>query len=147
MRPLFSPLISPLLPLYAFTTNDIRDAANEKDKALTLIAFFTDAGWDLMEPVTWATGFGALLASCAFLVYHNREVSYSSLLDLSITARQQRLYDEKGLNIEQWTEMGKLPSLVPMFISFTITPSLPPTPDDGTEMLWGDEDRTGTRLT
>lgn len=60
-----------------------------------------------MEPVTWATGFGALLASCAFLVYHNREVSYSSLLDLSITARQQRLYDEHGLNIEQWTEMGQ----------------------------------------
>lgn len=60
-----------------------------------------------MEPVTWATGFGALLASCAFLVYHNREVSYSSLLDLSITARQQRLYDEKGLDIEKWTEMGE----------------------------------------
>lgn len=59
-----------------------------------------------MEPVTWATGFGALLASCAFLVYHNREVSYSSLLDLSITARQQRLYDQHGLNIEHWTEMG-----------------------------------------
>lgn len=54
--------------------------------------------------VTWATGFGALLASCSFLVYHNREVSYSSLLDLSISARQRRLYDQHGLNIEWWTE-------------------------------------------
>jgi hypothetical protein len=54
--------------------------------------------------VTWATGFGALLASCSFLVYHNREVSYSSLLDLSISARQRRLYDQHGLNIEMWTE-------------------------------------------
>jgi len=54
--------------------------------------------------VTWTTGFGCLLASCAFLVYHNREVSYSSLLDLSISARQQRLYEQHGLNIERWTE-------------------------------------------
>ncbi|WWC70428.1 uncharacterized protein I206_104379 [Kwoniella pini CBS 10737] len=67
--------------------------------------FFTDAGWDLMEPVTWATGFAALLGSAAFLIYHNREVSYSSLLDLSITARQRKLYDEAGLDIEKWTEM------------------------------------------
>jgi hypothetical protein len=38
--------------------------------------------------------------------YHNREVSYSSLLDLSITARQRRLYDKHGLDVEKWTEMG-----------------------------------------
>ncbi|WRT66118.1 uncharacterized protein IL334_003071 [Kwoniella shivajii] len=67
--------------------------------------FFTDAGWDLMEPVTWATGFAALLSSAAFLIYHNREVSYSSLLDLSISARQRKLYDQAGLDIERWTEM------------------------------------------
>ncbi|WVR07276.1 hypothetical protein IAU60_004317 [Kwoniella sp. DSM 27419] len=67
--------------------------------------FFTDAGWDLMEPVTWATGFAALLSSAAFLIYHNREVSYSSLLDLSISARQRKLYGEAGLDIERWTEM------------------------------------------
>ncbi|OCF36978.1 hypothetical protein I316_01576 [Kwoniella heveanensis BCC8398] len=73
--------------------------------AVIRYTFFTDAGWDLMEPVTWATGFAALLGSAAFLIYHNREVSYSSLLDLSITARQRKLYDEAGLDIERWTEM------------------------------------------
>jgi len=31
--------------------------------------FFTDAGWDVMEPVTWTFGFGSLLASAAFLIY------------------------------------------------------------------------------
>ncbi|WVQ82273.1 hypothetical protein IAT38_004401 [Cryptococcus sp. DSM 104549] len=67
--------------------------------------FFTDAGWDMMEPVTWATGFAALLSSAAFLIYHNREVSYSSLLDLSITARQRKLYSQAGLDLEHWTEM------------------------------------------
>ena len=38
------------------------------DETGLIAAFFTDAGWDLMEPVTWATGFGALLCSAAFLV-------------------------------------------------------------------------------
>nr|XP_031859180.1 uncharacterized protein CI109_005376 [Kwoniella shandongensis]KAA5526252.1 hypothetical protein CI109_005376 [Kwoniella shandongensis] len=73
--------------------------------AVIRFTFFTDAGWDMMEPVTWATGFAALLGSAAFLIYHNREVSYSSLLDLSITARQRKLYEQAGLDIERWTEM------------------------------------------
>ncbi|KAK8864178.1 hypothetical protein IAR55_001424 [Kwoniella newhampshirensis] len=73
--------------------------------AVIRFTFFTDAGWDMMEPVTWATGFAALLGSAAFLIYHNREVSYSSLLDLSITARQRKLYEQAGLDIEKWTEM------------------------------------------
>ena len=45
-----------------------------------------------------------LLSDRAKRQYHNREVSYSSLLDLSITARQRALYDKHGLNIEKWTE-------------------------------------------
>ena len=58
-----------------------------------------------MEPVTWTVGFGSVLTSAAFLAYHNREVSYSSLLDLSITARQRTLYEKHGLDIDRWTEM------------------------------------------
>jgi hypothetical protein len=50
--------------------------------------------------------FGTLLSSVAFLAYHNREVSYSSILDLSVTARQRSLYEKHGLDIQQWTEMG-----------------------------------------
>ncbi|KAL7421517.1 hypothetical protein Q5752_003286 [Cryptotrichosporon argae] len=73
--------------------------------AVIRFTFFTDAGWDIMEPVTWATGFAALLCSAAFLVYHNREVSYSSLLDLSISARKRALYDKAGLDVERWAEM------------------------------------------
>jgi len=35
--------------------------------AVVRYTFFTDAGWDVMEPVTWTVGFGGLLGSCAFL--------------------------------------------------------------------------------
>lgn len=32
------------------------------------VAFFTDAGWDMMEPVTWTTGFAVLLCGTGFLI-------------------------------------------------------------------------------
>lgn len=34
-------------------------------------------------------------------------VSYSSVLDLSVSARQKALYEKAGLDVERWTEMGK----------------------------------------
>ena len=34
-------------------------------------------------------------------------VSYSSVLDLSVSARQKILYEKAGLNIDRWTEMGQ----------------------------------------
>lgn len=37
----------------------------------------------------------------------NVAVSYSSVLDLSVSARQKILYEKAGLNIERWTEMGE----------------------------------------
>ncbi|RSH80728.1 hypothetical protein EHS25_007064 [Saitozyma podzolica] len=64
--------------------------------AIVRWTFFTDAGWDLMEPVTWATGFATLLSGCAFLISGSTSV---------ITARQRRLYDKHGLDVEKWTEM------------------------------------------
>ena len=33
-------------------------------------------------------------------------VSYSSVLDLSVSARQKILYEKAGLDIDRWTEMG-----------------------------------------
>jgi len=40
-------------------------------------------------------------------LYHNREVSYSSVLNRSVSARQQALYRSKGLDIERWTELQR----------------------------------------
>ena len=55
---------------------------------------------------------------------HNREVSYSSLLDLSITSRQQRLYDKHGLDIEHWTELGTSSRLLTSFSAHPPRPSI-----------------------
>ncbi len=34
-------------------------------------------------------------------------VSYSSILDISVSARQWTLYEKNGLDIERWTELGE----------------------------------------
>lgn len=41
---------------------------------------------------------------CWFL-YHNRDVSYSSVLHTAATVRQQRLYKEKGFDIGKWRDL------------------------------------------
>jgi len=35
-------------------------------------------------------------------------VSYSSVLDLSVSAKQQELYNKQKLDIERWTELGEM---------------------------------------
>ncbi|GHJ88702.1 hypothetical protein NliqN6_5104 [Naganishia liquefaciens] len=70
------------------------------------LTFFTpNVGWDVMEPVTYLSGLSTLICSYLFFLYHNREVSYSSVLDLSVSARQKILYEKAGLNIDRWTDM------------------------------------------
>ena len=45
----------------------------------------------------------ANLFQCWFL-YHNRDVSYSSVLHTAATVRQQRLYKERGFEITKWRD-------------------------------------------
>ncbi len=41
---------------------------------------------------------------CGYLwfLYHNREVSYRSALNLTISRRQTKLYQAKGFDIQRW---------------------------------------------
>lgn len=40
-----------------------------------------------------------------WFLYHNREVSYRSALNLTISRRQTRLYELKGFDIQQWESL------------------------------------------
>lgn len=37
-----------------------------------------------------------------WFLYHNREVSYRSAMNLTVSRRQSKLYAEKGFNLSQW---------------------------------------------
>ncbi|MCO5549518.1 hypothetical protein L7F22_002990 [Adiantum nelumboides] len=69
------------------------------------ITFLSNWGWDLAEPLTYLTGLGTLMAGYTWFLVHNREVSYRAVLTETTTRRQQRLYIEKGLNMDRYEEL------------------------------------------
>ncbi|RJE17747.1 hypothetical protein PHISCL_09918 [Aspergillus sclerotialis] len=69
------------------------------------ITFETDLGWDTMEPVTYLVSLSTLMGGYLWFLYHNREISYRSALDFTISARQKKLYQMKGVDLALWTTL------------------------------------------
>jgi calcium uniporter protein, mitochondrial len=69
------------------------------------LTFETDLGWDTMEPVTYLIGLSALMGGYLWFLYHNREVSYKAALNLTISKRQNKLYETRGFNLERWQSL------------------------------------------
>ncbi|KAJ7075425.1 hypothetical protein B0H15DRAFT_894294 [Mycena belliarum] len=66
---------------------------------------FWDYGWDVMEPITYLSGLSTVMAGYLWFLYQGREVSYSSVLDRSISARREALYKTRGFDIERWMDL------------------------------------------
>ncbi|KAL8710713.1 MAG: hypothetical protein Q9220_004731 [cf. Caloplaca sp. 1 TL-2023] len=66
------------------------------------LTFETDLGWDTMEPVTYLVGLSTLICGYLWFLYHNREVSYRSALNLTISRRQTKLYQTRGFDLPRW---------------------------------------------
>ena len=69
------------------------------------LTFETDLGWDVMEPVTYLVGLSTLIMGYLWFLWHNREVSYRSALNITVSARQNKLYQAKGFSIQEWETM------------------------------------------
>jgi hypothetical protein len=70
--------------------------------AVYYLTFKTDLGWDVMEPVTYLVGLSGLMGGYLWFLYHNREVSYRSAMNFTVSRRQSQLYEQKGFNLPQW---------------------------------------------
>ncbi|KAJ6464026.1 DUF607-domain-containing protein [Mycena sanguinolenta] len=66
---------------------------------------FWDFGWDVMEPITYLSGLSTVMAGYLWFLYQGREVSYSSILDRSISSRRDTLYKARGFDIEHWMDL------------------------------------------
>ncbi|GJE93134.1 hypothetical protein PsYK624_092930 [Phanerochaete sordida] len=66
---------------------------------------FWDLGWDVMEPVTYLSGLSMVILGYLWFLYQGREVSYSSVLDRSVSSRRQALYGTRGFDIERWADL------------------------------------------
>ncbi|KAF9530610.1 hypothetical protein CPB83DRAFT_850623 [Crepidotus variabilis] len=65
---------------------------------------FWDYGWDFMEPVTYLSGLSTVILGYLWFLYQGREVSYTSILARSISARREALYKARGFDIERWID-------------------------------------------
>lgn len=66
------------------------------------LTFETDLGWDTMEPVTYLVSLSTLMGGYLWFLYHNREISYKSALDFTVSARQRKLYQLHNIDLQLW---------------------------------------------
>ena len=69
------------------------------------LTFETNLGWEVMEPVTYLVGLSTLIGGYMWFLYHNREVSYRSALNLTISKRQGKLYEQRGFDLPKWESL------------------------------------------
>jgi calcium uniporter protein, mitochondrial len=60
-----------------------------------------------MEPITYLSGLSTVILGYLWFLYQGREVSYSSVLHHSISARRNALYDTRGFDIDLWVDRMK----------------------------------------
>lgn len=58
-----------------------------------------------MEPVTYLVGLTTVIGSYLFFLYNHREVSYRSVLNMTVSKRQMKLYQHRGFDIDRWEEL------------------------------------------
>ncbi|KAL4803683.1 hypothetical protein BDV18DRAFT_162697 [Aspergillus unguis] len=69
------------------------------------LTFGTELGWDTMEPITYLASLSTLMGGYLWFLYHNREISYRSALDFTINARQKKLYQLRGVDLQLWENL------------------------------------------
>jgi len=53
----------------------------------------------------YLVGLSTLICGYLWFLYHNREVSYRSALNLTISRKQAKLYQEKGFDVQKWDSL------------------------------------------
>lgn len=73
--------------------------------AVYYVTFHTDAGWDLVEPVTYLAGLTTIIGGYMWFLYISRDLSYKEALNVTVSRRQQALYAARGFELEAWKEL------------------------------------------
>lgn len=70
--------------------------------AVYVLTFHTDAGWDLMEPVTYLAGLTMIMGGYLWFLFISRDLSYQAALNITVSRRQNVLYQERGFDTRKW---------------------------------------------
>ncbi|ORY64498.1 uncharacterized protein BCR38DRAFT_342782 [Pseudomassariella vexata] len=66
------------------------------------VTFHTDAGWDLVEPVTYLAGLTTIMGGYLWFLFISKDLSYRAALNMTITRRQNALYETRGFDPAKW---------------------------------------------
>ncbi|KAI9652721.1 MAG: hypothetical protein M1831_006614 [Alyxoria varia] len=66
------------------------------------LTFMTSLGWDVMEPVTYLVGLAGILGGYGWFLFNRREASYQSAMNLTVSKRQNALYEARGFDLRKW---------------------------------------------
>lgn len=65
-------------------------------------SFYTDAGWDVVEPITYLAGLGTIMGGYLWFLYISRDLSYKAAMNVTVSRRQTALYSDRGLDLRKW---------------------------------------------
>ncbi|KAI1337573.1 hypothetical protein F5Y15DRAFT_417715 [Xylariaceae sp. FL0016] len=69
------------------------------------VTFHTDAGWDLVEPVTYLAGLTTIMGGYLWFLFISRDLSYSGALRITVSRRQNALYEARGFDPVKWESL------------------------------------------
>lgn len=69
------------------------------------VTFHTDAGWDLVEPVTYLAGLTTIMGGYLWFLYISKDLSYKAAMNVTVTRRQNALYQERGFDQQKWDQL------------------------------------------
>lgn len=69
------------------------------------VTFCTEAGWDLVEPVTYLVGLTTIMGGYLWFLYISKDLSYRAAMNVTISRRQTALYESKGFDIHRWEQL------------------------------------------
>lgn len=69
------------------------------------VTFHTEMGWDLVEPVTYLAGLTTIMGGYLWFLFISKDLSYKAAMNLTVTRRQNALYQERGMDQHKWEQM------------------------------------------
>ncbi|KAH7149110.1 hypothetical protein B0J13DRAFT_550696 [Dactylonectria estremocensis] len=69
------------------------------------ITFHTEMGWDLVEPVTYLAGLTTIMGGYLWFLFISRDLSYKAAMKVTVSKRQNALYQERGLDPSKWDQL------------------------------------------
>ncbi|KJZ77142.1 hypothetical protein HIM_03463 [Hirsutella minnesotensis 3608] len=69
------------------------------------VTFHTDMGWDLVEPITYLAGLTTIMGGYLWFLFISRDLSYKAAMNITVSRRQNALYQERGFNQQKWDHL------------------------------------------